>query len=301
MSVYNPKRGYLEAQIDSLLKQDYPIDLYIRDDGSPCKEHYEYLKELSSQDNIFVKYGDNVGVFHSFMDGLRAAFNKKEYDLFGFSDQDDIALPSKVSSAVKFIDSKSVHSPILYFSQMAYTDSNLKITGYPSIDETYLGIENALFEVSTNGNLIFLNSEACELVLRHNPRTFSMHDHWCYLCVAAFGEVFYDKTLSLLYRQHESNVVGGSTNSWDIMKSRLKRLLSRGTKAYNCWNNVHEFYGLYKDELKEGTRRTVIEDFLKSKANVFSRIHYAAVLPKHARRKFWDRPLLKMMIVFDMY
>ena len=59
------------------------------------------------------------------------------------------------------------------------------------------------------------------------------HDWWAYQLVSgADGEVFYDKFPSLLYRQHENNLVGMNV-SW---KARLKRLHMLWQGRFRSWN-----------------------------------------------------------------
>lgn len=59
MSTYNGA-SYLKEQIDSLEKQDVPVDIFIRDDGSTDKT-IDILKKYQSKPNVHIEYGINLG------------------------------------------------------------------------------------------------------------------------------------------------------------------------------------------------------------------------------------------------
>ena len=96
MSTYNGA-SYLKEQIDSLEKQDVPVDIFIRDDGSTDKT-IDILKKYQSKPNVHIEYGINLGYKKSFMTLLMKV---NDYDYYAFCDQDDIWLPNKISCAVK--------------------------------------------------------------------------------------------------------------------------------------------------------------------------------------------------------
>lgn len=302
LSVYNPNLDYLKNQVDSLLAQDYVIDLYIRDDGSTKHDHFDYLNSLLSHSkNVYVFYCENAGVFHSFINLLASMQSKGTYDLIGFSDQDDMALPNKVTSAVNSICSYDERIPLLYFSQMAYTDGDLNKCGVPYINVSKLGLSNAIVESSVNGNLIFMNSCACELVLRHIPSNFSMHDWWCYLCVSAFGKVVFDNTVTLLYRQHEGNVVGGSSSILSIFVARIRRIIKAKKSKYPIYAQAEEFYRLYKDDAMPTASRLILEKLINSKRSFADRIKYAMSTNSFCRMRIVDQFILRLVITLNIY
>lgn len=301
LSTYNPNINYLRNQIDTLLEQDYRVDIYIRDDGSPLHVHYQILSEYGDLDNVCIMYEKNVGVFNSFMSLLCYIYNKGVYDLIGFSDQDDIALPQKVSSAVKIFANIDSTIPVLYFSQMAYTDGELNKRGVPYINASRLGLKNAIVESSANGNLIFMNSSACELVLRHLPTSFSMHDWWCYLCVSAFGIVVFDDTVTLLYRQHEGNVVGGSSSILSIFVARIRRIIKAKKSKYPIYAQAEEFYRLYKDDDMPTESKLVLEKLISSKRSFTERIKYAMSTNSFCRMRIVDQFILRLVITLNIY
>lgn len=86
LSVFNPNLLYLKKQIESLINQNFEADIYIRDDGSTSKTHYPYLNEINNvYHNVYINYGDNCGVFASFMKLIKFIVEKKTYDIIGFS------------------------------------------------------------------------------------------------------------------------------------------------------------------------------------------------------------------------
>lgn len=70
MSTYNGEK-YIKKQLDSIMKQDIPVSLYIRDDGSSDKT-VDIIKEYEAcYDNISHTEGNNIGVVKSFLNSLR--------------------------------------------------------------------------------------------------------------------------------------------------------------------------------------------------------------------------------------
>ena len=303
LSTYNPNLHYLKEQIESLLSQDiveYSYDIIIRDDGSTNVEVLSYLKILSEQrSNVIALFGENMGVFGSFWFLLDYAY-KKGYDYVSLSDQDDIALPMKLSLAIKCLNKENKAIPILFFSQMIYVNDKLDKQGEPFVNTSVLGFSNALFESSVNGNLMVMNRKACELVVSKKPTSFYMHDWWIYICVAAFGKVIFSPTPTLLYRQHANNVIGGTDSFYDVMRRRIKRFSEYSDKTYPVYKQgmeVMELFGAQMDKEK----RLVLNNLLNSKSSLLKRICYAFSSGNFIRMKTIDTLLLRFLILLNKY
>lgn len=189
--------------------------------------------------------------------------------------------------------------PTLYFSQMMYTDKELRLKSRPYINPNRVCLKNAIVESSVNGNLIFLNSEAANLVLRHIPSNFKMHDWWFYLCVSAFGKIIFDDRVTLLYRQHENNVIGAKTAVLGTFGKRLKRFLNNN-KTYPIYSQASEFLDLYRDELPDGSRK-ILQGLIDSKMSLKARLKYSVKKNTFTRMKNIDNLFLRMLIVFNLY
>lgn len=303
MSTYNPELPYLEAQIESLLSQDLGVDnfdILIRDDGSSKEELAPYLKSLQiNHPNIFVIRGENVGVFDSFWILINEAYNRG-YEFVSLSDQDDIAMNNKLSHAISFLEKENMKMPLLFFSQMTYVNERLEELGYPYINQSVLGLKNALYESSVNGNLMVFNRMACELVISQKPKSFYMHDWWIYLCVSAFGKVIYSPVSTLLYRQHSNNVIGGSQSFFDVMKRRINRFRDYSEKTYPVYKQGKEFMTLFGSQLDESAL-VLLNKLLASKESFINRICFAMSYSNFARMKFIDNVLLRFLILMNKY
>ena len=74
--------------------------------------------------------------------------------------------------------------------------------------------------------LIKFNEEARKLATKFNAEKYIDHHDWTlYKIVACFGEVYFDKTSHMSYRQHGDNVIGskkGFAKYWDILFKKPK-------------------------------------------------------------------------------
>ena len=111
MSTYNGEM-FLEKQLDSILAQNYPIELLIRDDGSSDRT-VEIIKRYQKKNkNICLVEGHNLGVISSFFELFRIADESADY--FALADQDDIWFPNKVERAVSAFHSLFKHHFCVY-------------------------------------------------------------------------------------------------------------------------------------------------------------------------------------------
>lgn len=303
LSTYNPNLLFLKAQIDSLLDQDLgadSFDVIIRDDGSKDKEVLSYLKTLPSlNSNVIVYFGVNVGVFSAFWTLIQEAYNRG-YEYVSLSDQDDIALPNKLSLAVKKLEKEDQNTPLLFFSQMTYVNEKLETQGVPNVNEKCIGFKNALYESSVNGNLMVLNHKACELVISQKPETFYMHDWWIYMCVSAFGKILYTPQPTLLYRQHADNVIGGTQSFLGVMKRRFKRFCSYSENTYPVFKQGMEFKRLFLNKLTPDVL-SVLNRLELSKKSFLKRFLYALSCGNFERMSSFDNLLVRILILTNKY
>lgn len=299
LSTYNPIPSFLEEQIASLINQTYPVDIYIRDDGSKEKDSLLYLKELEKKySNVKIEFSFNEGVFNSFFDIISYVHRLGYYDYISLSDQDDIATKNKISIAISNLNGWE-HIPCLFFSRMTYVDHYLKPLGISQINPNVIGFRNAIVESSINGNLMVLNKKALELVICKKPQNFYMHDWWIYMCVSAFGKILYSPESTLLYRQHESNVIGGDEYFLSIMKKRIRRFSKFNEKTYPIIAQATEFLNMFKSELTE-ENRDLLQSLINSKKSLMNRIMYS-MRKDVVRMKKFDNVLLRVLLICNKY
>lgn len=223
MSTFNGEQ-YLESQIRSILNQTYKNwQLYIRDDGS-TDNTVNIIKKYCSLDNriIFLNKDsrNNVGVVHSFMDLLKNI----EADYYMFSDQDDFWLKNKISDTLKvMLSSDSNNIPICVHTNYSTVDSKLHLKNNNVNRKTFSKFEELLFCNCIVGCTMMINNKLRQLINfgDFNYSQIYMHDWWMGLIASEFGKVLYLKKSTMLYRQHNNNVVGDVANRYKFILSRL--------------------------------------------------------------------------------
>jgi glycosyltransferase involved in cell wall biosynthesis len=99
MPVYNGG-DYFELALQSALAQDYPnVEIVVVNDGSTDDGHTE---------RVALSYGDRIRYFHQPNGGVAAALNNAiahaTGDYFAWLSHDDIHLPEKTSSQIRFLE-----------------------------------------------------------------------------------------------------------------------------------------------------------------------------------------------------
>ncbi len=240
MSSYNGER-FIEEQINSILSQsNVEISLLVRDDGSTDSTPY-ILKRIESEDSrVKVVLGTNIGVKSSFLNLIQMSDVSIEY--FAFSDQDDIWLPQKLEEATKTLSYQDKSIPLIYGSPVhLYADGDIvgKQFQCPS---PKLG--NFLVKNYYPGCTMVFNRSLCELIKKvdySKLNTFPLHDHWLNLvCTACGGKVIIDDESYILYRQHNSNVVG-DRNLFQKIKGNGLITHSNNTR-YKICKELNKYY-----------------------------------------------------------
>ena len=106
-------------------------------------------------------------------------------------------------------------------------------------------------------------------------KSIVMHDWFFLLLARCSGDVLYDKNSYLLYRQHANNVVGIKSGVLSIFKNRWTQYKKEKARTNHL---LFLQASLLKDicdaESFSGTPRLVIEGFVKSQNNFYSRLMY---------------------------
>lgn len=277
LSAYNGEQ-YISEQIQSILNQTHAaVSILIRDDGSTDKT-MELLDQwvTTHPDKIKLIKGTNVGVVSSFFELLRAA--DAEADYYSFCDQDDVWLDHKVEHAIARLDS-SIYTevPAMVFTSTYLTDDELNRKGaWPKPPAQEPSFFNALYENIAIGATITMNRSARKLFINSqsvDSQKVLMHDWWFYLLVSAFGTVIYDNKPSMLYRQHNNNVVGGSNSIVGKLKSKWASF-KRHTGKDLLHKQASEFDRIYGSRLT-GEQKEQLDLFLATRTRFMDRLRYA--------------------------
>lgn len=298
LSAYNGEH-YIAEQINSIIHQSYPhISILIRDDGSSDRT-MEVIQALvkTYPERIKVIQGRNVGVVASFLELMRDSDPHADY--YCFCDQDDVWLEHKVQSALDRMEA-SIHngSPAMVFTSVYLTDSELnRKSKWPKPPERGPSYFNALYENIAIGATITLNKSARDLFIHSkNPDSSCvlMHDWWFYLLVSAFGTVIYDHHPSMLYRQHDHNVVGGSDTLLGKLKGKWGSFRRHFGKAL-LQRQAQEFYRIYGSRLSDDQREQ-LELFIAPRRRMRDRINYIRHSKLH-RQSSLENLLFKLFIL----
>jgi glycosyltransferase involved in cell wall biosynthesis len=231
LATYNGDR-YLEAQIQSILTQDYSDwRLLIRDDGS-CDLTHEIIQvylqqELHRLQWINAGESENVGVTLNF----NSLLDQSSGDYTFLCDQDDSWLPQKMTDSLQIMQCLEsqwgAETPILVHSDLSVANEQLEVLHSSfwrshNLDPARNSLRQLLIRNHITGCTVLINKALRELALPI-PQSAFMHDWWLGLVAAAFGKIAYLKQPTVLYRQHQQNQVGAQSQQWYYIASRLQR------------------------------------------------------------------------------
>jgi glycosyltransferase involved in cell wall biosynthesis len=241
LATYNGER-FLREQIDSILAQDYAsLRVLARDDGS-SDGTVAILKEYEE------RFPDRFRVMPA---GASTGSAKKNFLLLMeastakhvcFSDQDDVWLRDKVSRTKQAMDKLELRFgtelPLLVFTDLRVVDEKLKVLHesyweHAQLEPDSIGRLPALLGLNVvSGCTTMINRPLLELACRM-PEEASMHDRWIALLASAMGQADVVRAQTLLYRQHERNVVGVEERTGSL--SELAQRTRRGETRLRQW------------------------------------------------------------------
>jgi hypothetical protein len=300
LATFNGDR-FLNEQIDSILAQDYKnIRISARDDGS-SDNTVAILNQYAS------RYPDRFRILPSNRGTGNAKFNflrlieASTADYICFSDQDDVWLPDKVSKTQ--IEMQRLESlwgkdaPLLVFTDLKVVDDKLTITqesfwAHMRIDPG--SIDNfalMLVQSVVTGCTAMVNRGLLDLSLQL-PEEASMHDRWVALLASAMGKSGAVKTPTVLYRQHDQNVLGAAapTRTRSLLQSlwRPAVLQKHAAQWMASQRQAVALFRLHAPELT-AEKRKLLEAYLRCERsrNPFVRIalflrygfYYAGIMP----------------------
>jgi glycosyltransferase involved in cell wall biosynthesis len=234
LATYNGER-FLREQIDSILTQDYVnLRVLARDDGSSdatVSILNEYAERFPNRFRLMPSSAGTGSPKDNFLILMRGA--SAQYVCF--SDQDDIWLPDKVSRTKRAMDELESRwgsdTPLLVFTDARVVDDQLR-----TLHESFWAHEKIepdrihhlallLGRSVVTGCTMLLNRRLLELSFAM-PSDASMHDRWIGLLACTIGKACAVKAQTLLYRQHDRNVVGIGERTVSLPQL-FRRLLKR--------------------------------------------------------------------------
>jgi len=273
LSTYNGE-AFLAAQLDSLAEQEgVDVQVFARDDGSTDATR-RILADYAGRWPALAAPagGEPLGPARSFLALLGSA--PDGFDHYAFCDQDDVWAPDKLARAAAVLAAQSADHPLLYCSRVRFADDQLRPLGEsPLASDTRF--EHLLFENIAFGNTVVLNAAARGLVATSPPGAgMIMHDWWCALVVSALGQVRYDPTPRVLYRQHRANVIGGPAGRLAEVRKHVRTFWRDPRRFYPIHGQATEFLRLFGDRLQPG-QRAAVEALVGSRGSLAKRLRYA--------------------------
>lgn len=235
LASYNGAK-YIEQQIESILNQTIKeIEIVVSDDVS-TDHTLEILENYHQKGNVrLLDNRKKLGVIKNFENALRHCIGQ----YVAFSDQDDVWLPQKMEKSLALLRSLEnkygAETPILIYTDAKVVDDNLatmseSYLGFKRLNPSNVALRHLIVENVPTGCTMLMNRPLANLVSTI-PAEVTMHDVFVSLTAACFGKMAYLDEPTLLYRQHQNNVLGlADKRVVDSFISTLKVLFVRKSK-----------------------------------------------------------------------
>lgn len=205
MSTFNGER-FIRQQLDSIFQssKNHEIILYVRDDGS-TDNTVNILKKYAYDNNekIQIDENKNIGSACSFLSAMREC---PIADYYAFCDQDDIWINGKLDTAILRLGISK--TPTLWFSDYQVTDSKLNVLVSSGLKAPVQDSIKAIFYNNVPGCTMVFNLALMNELRKINIKEIRMHDIMTINVALLTGKVIFEKKPYVLYRQHDSNVLG---------------------------------------------------------------------------------------------
>ncbi len=257
MAVYQG-REYLPDQLKSLTRQSVTNWALIAGDDGSTDGSVALLEEFAAgrpAGQVKVVAGPRQGAaanFRALLDHVPAGASH-----IAFCDQDDVWDIGKLATSIAALPTDR---PAIWCSRVVNCNADLQQLSLSPEPRHAPSFRHALMQNMVQGNTLMLNRPAFELVMAAHAATgpVVMHDWWIYqLITGAGGLVIYDPTPSVLYRQHQSNVVGANS-AFGSRFAGLRRMLD-GT--YRRWSRINLAALQAARERLTPENRALLEDF----------------------------------------
>lgn len=255
LATFNGER-FLDEQLSSILGQNHDqIDIFVSDDGSTHATH-DILAAWAARwtkGSFQVARGPRNGFSENFRSLIAAV--PDGYAGYCFADQDDFWLPEKVKRSLDAIRAQG-SGPVVYGSRTQLVDQALRPIGLSPLFVRDKSFRNALVQSMAGGNTMMLNGPAFALLAESTRRTgFVTHDWWTYMIVTGCGgHALYDPEPSLLYRQHDANVVGKNSG----LRASIRRVRGVASGQFRAWSSANiESLSACSDMLTPSSRTTL--------------------------------------------
>ena len=237
--------NYLRQQLDSIYAQeDVEVSVFATDDGS-TDNTIAILEEYQKNHSLTIHHhGEPHEFTYNFIDAL---FTNKDsnFDYYAFSDQDDVWMKEKLSSAIKMLKENNKN---VYSSNLTIVDENLEGETLMNDDSMKkCNKYNSVFENIATGCTIVFSKRFLDLVTRYYPKNIYLHDYWLYLIGLYTDNYIYDPRSFIKYRQHGCNQIGDASKKG--VKAYYKKFkASKGHQRVLCGQLLEGFREVIGEE-----------------------------------------------------
>ncbi len=231
---------FLQEQLESLAKQKWSHwSVFVYDDASTDNtanivQQFKQEQLANDKDVTFITHAQK-GFVKNFLSAMCRV--PLENQFFALADQDDFWKEGKLQKAMEWLSTIDEKTPALYCSRTELVDQKLMHIGLSPLFTKTPSFTNALVQSIAGGNTMVFNRAALNLVrIAGSSVDVVSHDWWLYqLVTGAGGIVYYDKHPEILYRQHDTNLIGANT-SFAARLTRIKLMLQGRFKKWNDRN-----------------------------------------------------------------
>lgn len=260
LCTYNGE-SHIAAQLDSLVKQSWPVAVRVFDDVSTdatagIVESYKNRLNLSVCVNAI-----NLGYVANFEAGIAEVLSEG-FDYIALCDQDDIWSPDRIAKGMQALQALETQhgcdNAVLAHSDLRMIDANSDCVHASFFHYRHYEISHTrsvatiLGQNGVMGNTILMNSALASMATPF-PAKLHVHDYWLAILAELHGHRAFISEALVDYRIHEAN----ASNSAENVKFGIERLLDG-----KSWRGFVERD--YRLPFKEDYRLNVIDALLKS-------------------------------------
>jgi len=268
--------------------------MYWRDDGSTDATARLVKEARLPLEVIRLTNGNRLGPAETILGLLRAAAGR--HGSYHFAVQDDTWHPDKVARGHDAVT--GVDTPTFFHTGQVLIDSDdcrIALSRSPGP----AAFENAVVENIVVGCSSAINDSAARLVAAGNPTHAIMHDWWAYLVVSCFGQIVFEQSPTISYRQHAGNLIGSPRGTISELRLKVLRQMKRGLMAPPFLAQATDL-AMIHGELLSKERRLLIETLVQGKLELRGRIRTASKLRVH-RQTPLDQLLLRIALFTGRY
>ena len=287
--------SWLMDQVETVLSQsEVEVKLYVSDDVS-SDGTFEFLNNLSKQDQrVFLLPQKKIGSAGRNFYRLIEEVNLDDCEYVAFSDQDDIWESNKLIRHIKLAEqhqADGVSSNVLAF----WADGSQKLIVKSQSQKKW----DFLFESAGPGCSFLMTQWLVtkvreQLMDEHSPaNSVVLHDWLTYAVCRAYGHKWIiDSKPSILYRQHQNNVIGANRG----LKAKWVRLI----KLKQGWYRTEVTKVSQVCAAISGEAEIIKIVYLLTRRNIISQLKLLFFVSQ-ARRKGLDRLVLIILVLCFLF